>query len=84
MVVERLTRARLLTADEEGVRLAHESLITCWGCTAGSRRTANGARSGGGGPIARDSLVSVQRRRCGRSGLGPGLPSHPGPGVVAR
>ncbi|MFI6626673.1 helix-turn-helix domain-containing protein [Streptomyces sp. NPDC050528] len=29
-VVERLTRARLLTADEEGVHLAHEALITCW------------------------------------------------------
>ncbi|MEU6352838.1 hypothetical protein ABZ896_26505 [Streptomyces sp. NPDC047072] len=29
-VVERLTRARLLTADEEGVQLAHEALITCW------------------------------------------------------
>ncbi|AZQ36276.1 hypothetical protein EJ357_24770 [Streptomyces cyaneochromogenes] len=30
MVVERLTRARLLTADEDGVQLAHEALITCW------------------------------------------------------
>ena len=30
MVVERLARARLLTADEEGVHLAHEALITCW------------------------------------------------------
>ncbi|WP_416071327.1 WD40 repeat domain-containing protein [Streptomyces sp. ME02-8801-2C] len=30
VVVERLTRARLLTADEEGVQLAHEALITCW------------------------------------------------------
>ncbi|MFG2373146.1 hypothetical protein ACGFY9_16905 [Streptomyces sp. NPDC048504] len=30
VVVERLTRARLLTADEDGVQLAHESLITCW------------------------------------------------------
>ncbi|NUP20668.1 MAG: helix-turn-helix domain-containing protein, partial [Streptomyces sp.] len=30
VVVERLARARLLTADEEGVHLAHEALITCW------------------------------------------------------
>ncbi|MGW1751037.1 nSTAND1 domain-containing NTPase [Streptomyces sp. NPDC002092] len=30
VVVERLTRARLLTADEHGVQLAHEALITCW------------------------------------------------------
>ena len=29
-VLERLTRARLLTADETGVHLAHEALITCW------------------------------------------------------
>lgn len=29
-VAERLARARLLTVDEEGVRLAHESLIGCW------------------------------------------------------
>lgn len=29
-VLERLTRARLLTADEDGVQLAHEALITCW------------------------------------------------------
>ncbi|MFF0012687.1 hypothetical protein [Streptomyces sp. NPDC005374] len=29
-VVERLTCARLLTADEDGVQLAHEALITCW------------------------------------------------------
>ncbi|MFD3622474.1 hypothetical protein ACFWWT_46510 [Streptomyces sp. NPDC058676] len=29
-VVERLARARLLTADEDGVQLAHEALITCW------------------------------------------------------
>ncbi|GAA3794239.1 hypothetical protein GCM10022403_030130 [Streptomyces coacervatus] len=29
-VVERLAGARLLTADEEGVHLAHEALITCW------------------------------------------------------
>ncbi|MFK0282199.1 hypothetical protein ACIQVL_17255 [Streptomyces sp. NPDC090499] len=29
-VVEQLTRARLLTADEDGVHLAHESLITSW------------------------------------------------------
>ncbi|WP_226966911.1 nSTAND1 domain-containing NTPase [Streptomyces phaeolivaceus] len=30
VVVERLARARLLTVDAEGVRLAHESLIGCW------------------------------------------------------
>ncbi|MFI1031358.1 WD40 repeat domain-containing protein [Streptomyces sp. NPDC020951] len=30
LVVDRLARARLLTADEEGVQLAHEALITCW------------------------------------------------------
>ncbi|AZQ36288.1 hypothetical protein EJ357_24860 [Streptomyces cyaneochromogenes] len=30
VVAERLTRARLLTADEDGVQLAHEALITCW------------------------------------------------------
>ncbi|MDX3581197.1 WD40 repeat domain-containing protein [Streptomyces europaeiscabiei] len=30
VVVELLARARLLTVDEEGVRLAHESLIGCW------------------------------------------------------
>ncbi|MFI5800127.1 hypothetical protein [Streptomyces sp. NPDC051677] len=30
VVVERLARARLVTADEEGVHLAHEALITCW------------------------------------------------------
>ncbi|MFF7161376.1 hypothetical protein ACFZBP_08290 [Streptomyces sp. NPDC008086] len=29
-VVDRLARARLLTADEDGVQLAHEALITCW------------------------------------------------------
>ncbi|MEU9452740.1 hypothetical protein [Streptomyces sp. NPDC048277] len=29
-VVERLTRARLLTADEDGVQLTHEALLTCW------------------------------------------------------
>ncbi|WP_460068161.1 nSTAND1 domain-containing NTPase [Streptomyces sp. YKOK-I1] len=29
-VVEGLARARLLTADEDGVHLAHEALITCW------------------------------------------------------
>ncbi|MFI8069476.1 hypothetical protein ACIF85_11930 [Streptomyces sp. NPDC086033] len=29
-VVERLTAARLLTADEDGVQLAHEALINCW------------------------------------------------------
>ncbi|KFG02129.1 hypothetical protein IQ62_04075 [Streptomyces scabiei] len=30
VVAELLARARLLTVDEEGVRLAHESLIGCW------------------------------------------------------
>ena len=30
VVLERLTRARLLTADEDGVHLAHEALLTCW------------------------------------------------------
>ncbi|WP_329213919.1 hypothetical protein OG352_02735 [Streptomyces sp. NBC_01485] len=30
VVVEGLTRARLLISDEEGVQLAHEALITCW------------------------------------------------------
>ncbi|MFE0258310.1 hypothetical protein ACFWYS_46105, partial [Streptomyces sp. NPDC059010] len=30
LVVERLTRARLLTVDDDGVHLAHEALITCW------------------------------------------------------
>ncbi|WTV96109.1 hypothetical protein OG235_03320 [Streptomyces sp. NBC_00024] len=30
VVVERLARARLLTVDDEGVRFAHEVLITCW------------------------------------------------------
>ncbi|WUB77363.1 hypothetical protein OG734_24055 [Streptomyces sp. NBC_00576] len=30
VVVDRLTHARLLTADEDGVQLAHEALITCW------------------------------------------------------
>ncbi|MEU6512007.1 hypothetical protein [Streptomyces sp. NPDC046942] len=30
LVVERLARARLLTADEDGVQLGHEALITCW------------------------------------------------------
>ncbi|WP_093782002.1 WD40 repeat domain-containing protein [Streptomyces sp. yr375] len=30
VVVEGLTRARLLIADEQGVQLAHEALITCW------------------------------------------------------
>ncbi|ULR51753.1 AAA family ATPase [Streptomyces deccanensis] len=30
VIVDRLTRARLLTADEDGVQLAHEALITCW------------------------------------------------------
>ncbi|WP_405725458.1 hypothetical protein OG607_20970 [Streptomyces sp. NBC_01537] len=29
-VVERLAGARLLTADEDGVQLAHEALLTCW------------------------------------------------------
>ncbi|QNP75334.1 hypothetical protein IAG44_41985 [Streptomyces roseirectus] len=30
VVVDRLTRARLLTADQDGVQLAHEALITGW------------------------------------------------------
>ncbi|MDG5804698.1 hypothetical protein P9869_18895 [Streptomyces ossamyceticus] len=30
VVAERLTRARLLTADQDGVQLAHEALISCW------------------------------------------------------
>ncbi|MGQ4390151.1 nSTAND1 domain-containing NTPase [Streptomyces sp. SAS_270] len=30
VVVERLTLARLLISDEDGVQLAHEALITCW------------------------------------------------------
>jgi WD40 repeat protein len=30
LVVERLTRARLLTADKDEVQFAHEALITCW------------------------------------------------------
>ncbi|MFI7401659.1 hypothetical protein ACIBW9_14500 [Streptomyces sp. NPDC049541] len=30
VVAERLTRARLLTADENGLQLAHEALISCW------------------------------------------------------
>ena len=30
VVLERLACARLLTLDEDGVRLAHRSLITCW------------------------------------------------------
>ncbi|GHE44607.1 hypothetical protein GCM10017771_64790 [Streptomyces capitiformicae] len=30
LVVDRLARARLVTADEDGVQLAHEALITCW------------------------------------------------------
>ncbi|WP_416969569.1 hypothetical protein [Streptomyces sp. 4F14] len=30
VVLERLTRARLLTADEDGVHLAHEALISGW------------------------------------------------------
>ncbi|WNM35759.1 hypothetical protein RKE30_38065 [Streptomyces sp. Li-HN-5-11] len=30
VVVERLVRARLLTADDGGVRFAHEALPTCW------------------------------------------------------
>lgn len=30
VAMERLTRARLLTADEDGVQLAHEALITSW------------------------------------------------------
>ncbi|MFJ5310174.1 WD40 repeat domain-containing protein [Streptomyces sp. NPDC088350] len=29
-VLERLTRARLLSVDDDGVHLAHEALITCW------------------------------------------------------
>ncbi|MBE8471341.1 nSTAND1 domain-containing NTPase [Streptomyces justiciae] len=29
-VVDRLARARLVTADEDGVQLAHEALISCW------------------------------------------------------
>jgi len=29
-VLEHLTRARLLTTDEDAVHLAHEALITCW------------------------------------------------------
>ncbi|MDX3589113.1 nSTAND1 domain-containing NTPase [Streptomyces europaeiscabiei] len=29
-VAGRLTRARLLTTDDDGVQLAHEALITCW------------------------------------------------------
>ncbi|MEU0248143.1 helix-turn-helix domain-containing protein [Streptomyces sp. NPDC006235] len=29
-VAGRLTRARLLTSDDDGVHLAHEALITCW------------------------------------------------------
>lgn len=29
-VVDRLARARLLTADEDGVQFAHEALLTCW------------------------------------------------------
>ncbi|MGW0842159.1 nSTAND1 domain-containing NTPase [Streptomyces sp. NPDC002787] len=29
-VAGRLTRARLLTTDDDGVHLAHEALITCW------------------------------------------------------
>ncbi|GAA2502798.1 hypothetical protein GCM10010276_52300 [Streptomyces longisporus] len=47
-------------------------------------RRAGARRAHGGGPIARDSLVRLQRLRCCRSGLGLGFPSHPGPGVVAR
>jgi len=35
VVLERLACARLLTLDEEGVRLAHRSLITCWPRLAG-------------------------------------------------
>ncbi|MFJ8537120.1 hypothetical protein [Streptomyces sp. NPDC093591] len=34
-VVDRLARARLLTADEDGVQLAHEALLTCWPRLAG-------------------------------------------------
>ncbi|MET8981497.1 WD40 repeat domain-containing protein [Streptomyces sp. NPDC004539] len=30
VAVETLTRARLLTGDEDGVHLAHEALISCW------------------------------------------------------
>ncbi|AXG55203.1 WD-40 repeat protein [Streptomyces lincolnensis] len=30
VVLEGLTRARLLTGDDDGVQLAHEALITCW------------------------------------------------------
>ncbi|WP_329248499.1 hypothetical protein OG223_16365 [Streptomyces sp. NBC_01478] len=30
LVLDTLTRARLLTSDEDGVHLAHEALITCW------------------------------------------------------
>ncbi|MEV5530918.1 nSTAND1 domain-containing NTPase [Streptomyces prunicolor] len=30
VVLERLTRARLLTADETGIHLAHEALLTSW------------------------------------------------------
>ncbi|WP_425246531.1 hypothetical protein [Streptomyces sp. NEAU-NA10] len=30
LVVERLASARLLTAAEDGVQLAHEALLTCW------------------------------------------------------
>ncbi|MFI1484091.1 hypothetical protein [Streptomyces sp. NPDC020747] len=30
VVLEGLTRARLLTVDDDGVHLAHEALITCW------------------------------------------------------
>ncbi|MGJ5895421.1 nSTAND1 domain-containing NTPase [Streptomyces niveiscabiei] len=30
LVLDRLTRARLLTADQDGVQLAHEALITRW------------------------------------------------------
>ncbi|MFG2781479.1 hypothetical protein ACGFY7_26990 [Streptomyces prunicolor] len=30
LVLDVLTRARLLTRDEDGVHLAHEALITCW------------------------------------------------------
>ncbi|MEU6251417.1 hypothetical protein [Streptomyces sp. NPDC047043] len=34
-VVDRLARARLLTADEDGLQLAHEALMTCWPRLAG-------------------------------------------------
>ncbi|MFE7274204.1 hypothetical protein [Streptomyces sp. NPDC057623] len=34
-VVERLAGARLLTADEDGVQLTHEALISCWPRLAG-------------------------------------------------